>query len=81
MQIWAKKRTESSDCERIFGRKTSIKIRIYKTINFAGGSVWVRNMGPNIKGGAWTEGSWEQGAEENIWTEEKWSDGKLKETT
>jgi hypothetical protein len=34
--------------------------------NFGCGSVWVRNLVSNIKGGAQTEGVWEQGAVENI---------------
>jgi hypothetical protein len=34
--------------------------------NFACGSVLVRNLVSNIKGGTQTEGVWEQGADENI---------------
>jgi hypothetical protein len=48
-----------------------------KDYNFACGSVWVRNLIFNIKGGKQTEDVWEQGAEENIWTKEKWSDRRL----
>jgi hypothetical protein len=35
------------------------------------GSVWVRNLVSDIKGGTQTEGVREQGAEENIWSEER----------
>jgi hypothetical protein len=35
--------------------------------NFTRGSVLVWNLDPDIKGGTWIEGAWEQGAEENIW--------------
>jgi hypothetical protein len=35
----------------------------------------------DIKGGAQTEGVWEQGVEEHIWTKEGWSDGRLLKTT
>jgi hypothetical protein len=45
--------------------------------NFACGSVWAWNLVSNIEGGTYTEGVWEQGAEENISTEEKWSDRRL----
>jgi hypothetical protein len=38
--------------------------------NFVCGSVWVRNLVSDIKGGTQTEDVREQGAEENIWTEE-----------
>jgi hypothetical protein len=31
-------------------------------------------------GGKYTEGVWEQGAEENIWIKERWSDWKLEKT-
>jgi hypothetical protein len=31
--------------------------------------VWVWNLVSDIKGRIYTEGIWEQGAEENIWTE------------
>jgi hypothetical protein len=34
--------------------------------NFARGSVWVRNLDFDIKGGKQTEGVWEQGAEHYI---------------
>jgi hypothetical protein len=34
----------------------------------------------DIKGGTWTEGVWEQGAEENIWTKGRWSDKTLEKT-
>jgi hypothetical protein len=34
----------------------------------------------DIKGGTFTEGVWEQGAEENIWTEERRSDRRLEKT-
>jgi hypothetical protein len=30
------------------------------------------NLVFDIKGGTWTEGVWQQGAEENIWTKEGW---------
>jgi hypothetical protein len=33
----------------------SVKIRIYRTIIFACGSIWVRNLVPDIKGGTQTE--------------------------
>jgi hypothetical protein len=36
--------------------------------NFAHGSVWVWNLVSDIKGGAQTEGVWEQGAQDDIWT-------------
>jgi hypothetical protein len=49
--------------------------------NFACGSVWVLNLVSDIKGGTWTEGVWEQGAEEDIWTEEGGSDGRVEKTT
>jgi hypothetical protein len=48
--------------------------------NFACGSVWVWNLVSDIKGGTWTEGVWEQGAEENISTEDRWSDESLEKT-
>jgi hypothetical protein len=48
--------------------------------NFACGSVWVRNLVSDIKGGTQTEGVWEQGAEEDIWTEEGWDDGRMEKT-
>jgi hypothetical protein len=31
----------------------------------------------DIKGGTWTEGVWERGAEEDIWTEVEWGDGRM----
>jgi hypothetical protein len=37
-------------------------------------------MVSDIKGGTYTEGVWEQGAEENIWTKEGWSDGRVEKT-
>jgi hypothetical protein len=45
--------------------------------NFACGSVRVRNLISDIKGGTWTEGIWEKGAEENMWFEDRWSDRRL----
>jgi hypothetical protein len=51
-----------------------------QNFSFACGSVWVRNLVSDIKGAKYTEGVWEQGAEENIWSEEKWSDGRLEKT-
>jgi hypothetical protein len=44
--------------------------------NFAIGSVWLWNLVSDIKRGTYTEGVWEQGAE-NILTEEGWSDGRV----
>jgi hypothetical protein len=48
--------------------------------NFAHGSVWVRNLVSDIKGGTYNEGVWEQGAEGKIWTEEGRSDRRLEKT-
>jgi hypothetical protein len=36
-----------------------------------------KNLVCRIKGRAYTEGVWEQGAEENIWTSEEWSNGRM----
>jgi hypothetical protein len=59
----------------------NVKITIYNTTyNFACDFVWVWNLVFDIKGGTYTEGVVEQGAEENIWTEEGWSDGSLVKT-
>jgi hypothetical protein len=41
--------------------------------------VW--NLVSDIKGGTYTEGVWEQGAEEDIWTEEGWGDGRVEKTS
>jgi hypothetical protein len=48
---------------------------------FACGFVWVWNLVSDSKGGTYTEGVWEQGAEENIWTERRWSDRRMERTT
>jgi hypothetical protein len=48
--------------------------------NFAWGSVWASNLVSDIRGGTYTEGIQEQGAEENIWTEEGWSEERLEKT-
>jgi hypothetical protein len=48
----------------------NINIIIYKTINFACGSVCVGNYVSDSNGGIQTHGVWEQGAEGNIWTKE-----------
>jgi hypothetical protein len=58
----------------------NVKIRVYKTILFACGSIRVWNMVSDIKGGTLTEGVWEQGAEENIWTKEGWSAERMQKT-
>jgi hypothetical protein len=42
--------------------------------------VWVRNLVSDITGRTQTEGTWKQGAEQNMWTEEEWSDRSTEET-
>jgi ABC-type polysaccharide/polyol phosphate export permease len=44
--------------------------KVHKT-TILPGSVWVRNLVSDIKGGTQTEGVREQGAVESIWTEER----------
>jgi hypothetical protein len=36
--------------------------------NFSSSFVWVWDLTSHIKGRTWTEGVWEQGAEEDIWS-------------
>jgi hypothetical protein len=65
--------------EYILDRVISLKHKVIH-YNFACGSVWVRKLVSNIKGGTQTDGVWKQVAEDNIWTEERRSDGRLEET-
>jgi hypothetical protein len=44
--------------------------------NFYYGCAYMWNMVSE----KWTEGVWEQGAEDNNWTEEGWSDGWVEKT-
>jgi hypothetical protein len=52
-------------------------IREYK---LACGFIWASNLISDIKGGTYTEGTQEQGAEENIWTEEELSNRRIEKT-
>ena len=36
-------------------------------VNFASCFVWFWNLVPHIEGGIYAEGTWEEGAEEDIW--------------
>jgi hypothetical protein len=58
----------------------NVKIRICKTTILPVVLYGCENLISDIKGGAQTEGVWEQGAEEDIWTEEGWGDGRVEKT-
>jgi hypothetical protein len=60
----------------VFCLSWNVKIRIFTT-NFVCGYEWVQSLACDIKGETWTEGVWEQDAEENIWTEEGWIDRRV----
>jgi hypothetical protein len=49
-------------------------------MDFACGYVWVLNLVSDIKGITEAEGTWEQGAEENIWIKEGWNNRRMETT-